>query len=95
MFFVTGSSRVPIDGFKALESRKGNSYKFTIQRIVYDPERTNYCKAHTCFNRLDLPEFETKKEIEEAIFYCLNNEVLVYDLEWFLIIIFNNIFKWN
>ena len=81
LFFVTGSSRVPIDGFKALESRKGNSYKFTIQRIAYDPERTNYCKAHTCFNRLDLPEFETKKEVEDAIFYCLNNEVLVYDLE--------------
>ena len=81
LLFVTGSSRVPIDGFKALESRKGNSYKFTIQRIFYDPERTNYCKAHTCFNRLDLPEFETKKEIEDAIFYCLNSEVLVYDLE--------------
>ena len=72
--FVTGSSRVPIGGFKSLESRKGNLYKFTIQKIEYKKNTMNFCKAHTCFNKLDLPDFPNKKELLNAIKFSIENE---------------------
>lgn len=49
--FVTGTSRVPPEGFAGLKGINGPS-KFTINR---DFNQTHLPKAHTCFNQLDLP----------------------------------------
>lgn len=65
--FVTGSSRVPIQGFKALQGSGGSSGPrlFTINLV------TNNCialpKAHTCFNRLDLPNYQSKEILYEKL----------------------------
>lgn len=81
--FVTGSSRVPLQGFKALQGNTGNyniyvklpivikkyliSLKhtgaatprlFTIH-LTNDVPIQNLPKAHTCFNRIDLPPYDT------------------------------------
>lgn len=51
LHFVTGNSRVPILGFKYLESNRGEIRPFEIRKIAFDPIEP-YPKGHTCFNRL-------------------------------------------
>lgn len=57
--FVTGSSRVPLQGFKALQGNTGavSPRLFTIHLTVDVPIQ-NLPKAHTCFNRIDLPPYD-------------------------------------
>ena len=49
--FVTGSSRVPLQGFKALQGSTGAAGPrlFTLHLVEVDVN--NLPKAHTCFNR--------------------------------------------
>lgn len=57
--FVTGSSRVPLQGFKALQGNTGASTPrlFTIH-LTNDVPIQNLPKAHTCFNRIDIPPYD-------------------------------------
>ncbi|XP_059608668.1 E3 ubiquitin-protein ligase Smurf1 isoform X2 [Phlebotomus argentipes] len=58
--FVTGSSRVPLQGFRALQGSTGavGPRLFTIH-LTADVPTQNLPKAHTCFNRIDLPPYDT------------------------------------
>lgn len=71
--FTTGSSRVPVQGFKALTSYDGRICHFTLKAVPY-PENA-FPRAHTCFNRIDLPLYKTKKELEEVLSLVINMEV--------------------
>lgn len=71
--FTTGSSRVPVQGFKALTSYDGRICHFTLKAVPY-PENA-YPRAHTCFNRIDLPLYKSKKELEEVLSLVINMEV--------------------
>jgi E3 ubiquitin-protein ligase NEDD4 len=53
--FVTGTSRIPVNGFKDLHGSDGPR-RFTIEKTG---EVDRLPKAHTCFNRLDLPPYKT------------------------------------
>jgi len=81
LMFATGSSRVPLGGFEQLESNRGNISRFTIESIPYIPNHKNYIKAHTCFNRLDIPYFKNKKELKDAILYICNNKILGFGID--------------
>ncbi|BFZ03192.1 hypothetical protein BsWGS_06231 [Bradybaena similaris] len=61
--FVTGSSRVPLQGFKALQGSTGAAGPrlFTIHQV--DICTDNLPKAHTCFNRLDIPPYENFEKL--------------------------------
>ncbi|XP_078316680.1 E3 ubiquitin-protein ligase SMURF2-like [Crassostrea virginica] len=61
--FVTGSSRVPLQGFKALQGSTGNAGPrlFTIHQV--DANTDNLPKAHTCFNRIDIPQYENYEKL--------------------------------
>eukprot|EP00039_Didymoeca_costata_P012580 m.181931 g.181931 ORF g.181931 m.181931 type:complete len:896 (-) comp15520_c2_seq6:259-2946(-) len=61
--FCTGSSRVPVEGFQSLQGSDG-ARKFCIQ-LVDNTERLP--SAHTCFNRLDLPKYDSKQELETKL----------------------------
>ncbi|XP_045601991.2 E3 ubiquitin-protein ligase SMURF2 isoform X2 [Procambarus clarkii] len=65
--FVTGSSRVPLQGFKALQGSTGAAGPrlFTIHQI--DAPTENLPKAHTCFNRIDLPAYESHSKMLEKL----------------------------
>ncbi|KAK3295014.1 uncharacterized protein B0H64DRAFT_200300 [Chaetomium fimeti] len=52
--FTTGTSRIPVNGFKDLQGSDGPR-RFTIEKAG---EVNNLPKAHTCFNRLDLPPYK-------------------------------------
>ncbi|KAJ8925495.1 hypothetical protein NQ315_009333 [Exocentrus adspersus] len=61
--FVTGTSRVPMNGFKELYGSNGPQL-FTIEKWG-TPD--NYPRAHTCFNRLDLPPYESYQHLKDKL----------------------------
>uniref|UniRef100_W5MAZ4 E3 ubiquitin-protein ligase n=1 Tax=Lepisosteus oculatus TaxID=7918 RepID=W5MAZ4_LEPOC len=65
--FVTGSTRVPLQGFKALQGSTGSAGPrlFTIHLI--DANTDNLPKAHTCFNRIDIPPYESYEKLFEKL----------------------------
>ncbi|KAK2174098.1 hypothetical protein NP493_829g01003 [Ridgeia piscesae] len=65
--FVTGSSRVPLQGFKALQGSTGavGPRLFTIHQI--DASTDNLPKAHTCFNRIDIPPYESYEKFVDKL----------------------------
>jgi E3 ubiquitin-protein ligase HUWE1 len=67
--FVTGTSKVPLNGFKELEGMNGFS-RFSIHRD-YGSERLP--SAHTCFNQLDLPEYESYERLREMMLMAITD----------------------
>jgi len=61
--FVTGTSRVPMNGFKELYGSNGPQL-FTIEKWG---SPTNFPRAHTCFNRLDLPPYESYQQLRDKL----------------------------
>ncbi len=62
--FVTGTSKVPLQGFSKLEGMNGPQ-KFQIHRDDRDTSRLP-C-AHTCFNQLDLPAYENYEKLRTML----------------------------
>lgn len=62
--FVTGSSKVPIEGFKGLKGMGGNISRFQIHK-VYNKELLP--TAHTCLNQLELAEYDSKEIMDTKI----------------------------
>lgn len=71
--FTTGCSRLPAQGFKALMSNDGNYRRFNIASI--SKEVSIYPRAHTCFNKLDLPVYKSPAELEAYVSVVANMEV--------------------
>jgi E3 ubiquitin-protein ligase HUWE1 len=68
LMFCTGTSKVPLDGFKALQGISGPQ-RFQIHRAYGGGQRL--CSAHTCFNQLDLPEYANKEELQERLLFAI------------------------
>ncbi|KAK2058850.1 HECT-domain-containing protein [Colletotrichum caudatum] len=62
--FVTGTSKVPLNGFKELEGMNGVN-RFNIHRDYGNKERLP--SSHTCFNQLDLPEYESYEMLRQQL----------------------------
>jgi E3 ubiquitin-protein ligase HUWE1 len=67
--FVTGTSKVPLDGFKALQGVHGPQ-KFQIHKAYGPTDRLP--SAHTCFNQLDLLEYESKEQLKERLLKAIH-----------------------
>ncbi|XP_063234508.1 E3 ubiquitin-protein ligase SMURF1 isoform X2 [Bacillus rossius redtenbacheri] len=65
--FVTGSSRVPLQGFKALQGSTGAAGPRLFTIHVIDVPVENLPKAHTCFNRIDIPPYESYQKMYEKL----------------------------
>ncbi|KAI5745050.1 hypothetical protein M8J76_007751 [Diaphorina citri] len=61
--FVTGTSSVPYEGFSALRGSTGPR-KFCIEKWG---KPNSLPRAHTCFNRLDLPPYPTPEVLYEKL----------------------------
>ena len=61
--FTTGTSRIPVNGFKDLQGSDGPR-RFTIEKSG-DPSQLP--KSHTCFNRLDLPPYRDYASLEQKL----------------------------
>ncbi|KAL3617821.1 hypothetical protein CASFOL_038142 [Castilleja foliolosa] len=67
--FVTGTSKVPLEGFSALQGISG-SQKFQIHKRYGSADHLP--SAHTCFNQLDLPEYPSKERLEERLLLAIH-----------------------
>lgn len=65
--FTTGTSRVPVNGFKDLQGSDGPR-RFTIEKSG-DP--SGLPRSHTCFNRLDLPPYEDYESLEQKLSFAI------------------------
>lgn len=77
--FVTGTSGVPSRGFGVLQGSDGNVRKFAIHGV--DPKQFHYPRAHTCFNRIDLPAYSTKEELVERLKFAVSSSATGFDME--------------
>ncbi|KAJ0405287.1 hypothetical protein ATCC90586_007326 [Pythium insidiosum] len=73
LVFSTGSSRVPLAGFSALTSYDGRLCPFTLKGI--DVSESEYIRSHACFNRLDLPLYDSKQTLKTVLYGVLNTEM--------------------
>jgi hypothetical protein len=64
-----------------LESNRGEISKFCIVSVNFIPKKINFIKAHTCFNRIDLPIYNTEKELKDAVSYIINNEIFGFGID--------------
>ncbi|EKM79495.1 hypothetical protein AGABI1DRAFT_120884 [Agaricus bisporus var. burnettii JB137-S8] len=65
--FTTGTSRVPVNGFKDLQGSDGPR-RFTIEKSG-DP--SGLPRSHTCFNRLDLPPYPDFESLESKLLFAI------------------------
>ena len=72
--FVTGTSKVPLNGFKELEGMNGVS-KFNIHRDYGNKDRLP--SAHTCFNR----EFTSIESFPYAYTDCLLQSLIFLNMK--------------
>ncbi|OHT10043.1 hypothetical protein TRFO_20849 [Tritrichomonas foetus] len=65
LLFITGSSQVPINGFKA--------FKDMNQPITIAPGggKERLPAAHTCFNTLDLPEYDSEADLNQKLMFAI------------------------
>lgn len=61
------NSQVPLDGFQALYGSDGPQ-KFTVDRLS---DAAKLPKAHTCFNRIDIPQYPSKSVLKKKLMYAL------------------------
>ena len=81
LLFSTGSSRVPLGGFADLEGNNGFLARFTIEYVNYNNKVKNFIKAHTCFNKIDLPCFTNKNDLKNAIKFISENQIWGFGME--------------
>jgi E3 ubiquitin-protein ligase HUWE1 len=67
--FVTGTSKVPLDGFANLQGMRGVQ-RFSIHRIHAEGSHA-LPTAHTCFNQLDLPPYASQEELKEKLLMAI------------------------
>lgn len=77
--FSTGTSGVPFKGFAYLQGIDGNIKKFTIQGV--DAKLFMFPRSHTCFNRIDLPFYESKKQLYERLKIAITTSSVGFDIE--------------
>ncbi|KAJ1823516.1 hypothetical protein LPJ60_001498 [Coemansia sp. RSA 2675] len=69
--FTTGTSRIPVNGFKDLQGSDGPR-RFTIEKsgdVIALP------KSHTCFNRIDLPPYPDYDTLASKLTLAIENTV--------------------
>ena len=66
--YVTGTSKVPLEGFKSLQGMQGPQ-KFTITKSFQSTDHLP--AAHTCFNSIDLPVYESREQLRERLMFAI------------------------
>lgn len=75
--FVTGTSSIPYEGFSALRGSTGPR-RFCIERWG---RVDSLPRAHTCFNRLDLPPYPSPQLLHEKLLLAVE-ETNTFGIEW-------------
>jgi len=75
--FSTGTSRIPVNGFKDLQGSDGPR-RFTIEKSG-DPSQLP--KSHTCFNRIDLPPYKDYASLEHKLTLAVEYVSYIFKLK--------------
>ncbi|KAI8914398.1 hypothetical protein EDD86DRAFT_199252 [Gorgonomyces haynaldii] len=67
--FATGTSKVPLEGFAQLQGSSGVQ-KFQIHKEFGSSSRLP--SAHTCFNQVDLPQYDSYEQLRAALLTAIN-----------------------
>ncbi|CAM9132689.1 unnamed protein product [Chrysoparadoxa australica] len=76
--FVTGTSGVPSQGFSVLQGNDGNIRKFTVNGASLDGGL--FPRAHTCFNRIDLPVYAKREDTKQYLSLAIQLECTGFDI---------------
>jgi len=76
--FVTGTAGVPVQGFGFLQGNDGNLRKFTVHG---DKNVKVFPRAHTCFNRIDMPIYKSKAEMSKYLVMAISIESSGFGIE--------------
>lgn len=63
LLFTTGSDRVPVGGMSEM----------TFKVTKTNQDTANLPEAHTCFNQLVLPQYESKEVLREKLTIAISN----------------------
>lgn len=66
LFFMTGSSRVPTNGFEEFCQLSGHSLK-----IARGGDINKLPCAHTCFNTIDIPPYESEEDLNNKLLLAI------------------------
>lgn len=66
--FATGTSKVPLNGFKELGGSNGTS-KFSVHRDFGSTDRLP--SSHTCFNQIDLPAYDSYETLRGSLLLAI------------------------
>jgi len=77
--FCTGSARVPSFGFRALQRNDGRFQRFCVQSLPRTAPR--FPRAHTCFNRVDLPLYASYAELAAGLRVVLAMEATGFTMD--------------
>jgi E3 ubiquitin-protein ligase NEDD4 len=69
--FATGTSRIPVNGFKDLQGSDGPR-RFTVEKAG---EPGQLPKSHTCFNRIDLPPYKSYEQLTNKLTIAVEETV--------------------
>jgi hypothetical protein len=76
--FSTGTSGVPVQGFGFLQGNDGNIRRFTIHG---DKNVKIFPRSHTCFNRIDMPIYANKAEMQKYLTLAIQCESTGFGIE--------------
>lgn len=66
--FATGTSKVPLNGFKELSGSNGSN-KFSIHKDFGSTDRLP--SSHTCFNQIDLPAYDSYETLRGSLLLAI------------------------
>jgi len=73
--FLTGSPRLPVGGWKALNRK----FTLSLKKDLLNPD-LHLPSVNTCFLRLKLPEYTTEEILREKLIYAMENgHLFVFD----------------
>ena len=70
---------MPVGGFAQLQQRDGVSRCFCLTSIPVS--QATYPRAHTCFNRIDLPLYASRDELEGYLTLVINMEITGFSMD--------------
>lgn len=76
--FTTGTSKVPLEGFANLQGI-GGKQKFQIHKDFGKTDRLP--SAHTCFNQLDIPVYDSYEQLKERLLVAITEGAVGFGME--------------
>ena len=76
--FSTGTCGVPAQGFAFLQGNDGNIRRFTLHG---DRNVRVFPRSHTCFNRIDMPLYASKAEMQKYLTMAITFESTGFEIE--------------